>query len=501
MRKSNECEALEPGSNTVFGSRKFGSAALPDLTRRSFFSRIGGGFGALGLTSVLVDGGILLESGLARADSTGGAEQSVPSNPLAARPSHFPARAKRVIFLFMNGGPSHVDTFDPKPALRRYAGQEPPKGLLTGRRKTGRLMPSPFSAGPRGQSGIEVSELFPHVSACIDEICVLRSMYTDNPNHEPSLLMMNSGNMQPIRPSLGSWLTFGLGTENQNLPGFVVLCPGKPVVGPQLWSSSFLPGIYQGTHIQNQTIDPDRIIRDLSNRRLSAAEQREQLGLIQALNERHAETHGRDQALEARIASLEIAFRMQFEAREAFDIARESAPTRDLYGSGEFASACLIARRLVERGVRVVQIYYGNAQPWDDHKDINLHRDHAQKSDRPVAALLEDLKARGLLEDTLVIWGGEFGRTPYSEGAKGRDHHSLGFTMWLAGGGVRGGFVHGATDELGMQAVASRMHVHDLHATILHLMGLDHERLTYRYSGRDFRLTDVSGRVAREIIA
>jgi uncharacterized protein (DUF1501 family) len=268
-----------------------------------------------------------------------------------------------------------------------------------------------------------------------------------------------------------------------------------------LWSSSFLPGIYQGTHIQNQTIDPDRIIRDLSNRRLSAAEQREQLGLIQALNERHAQTHGRDQALEARIASLEIAFRMQFEAREAFDIARESAPTRDLYGAGEFASACLIARRLVERGVRVVQIYYGNAQPWDDHKDINLHRDHAQKSDRPIAALLKDLKARGLLEDTLVIWGGEFGRTPYSEGAKGRDHHSLGFTMWLAGGGVRGGFVHGATDELGMQAVASRMHVHDLHATILHLMGLDHERLTYRYSGRDFRLTDVSGRVARDILA
>jgi hypothetical protein len=326
-------------------------------------------------------------------------------------------------------------------------------------------------------------------------------MYTDNPNHEPSLLMMNSGNMQPIRPSLGSWLTFGLGTQNQNLPGFVVLCPGKPVVGPQLWSNSFLPGIYQGTHIRNNSIDPDRIIRDVTNRHLSRPAQRAQIDLLQAINHEHLNARGPDEALESRIASLEMAFRMQFEAREAFDLARESAATRDLYGPGEFANACLIARRLVERGVRVVQVYYGNNQPWDDHQDIHLHRDHAQKSDRPIAALLKDLKARGLLEDTLIIWGGEFGRTPYSEGAKGRDHHSLGFSMWLAGGGVKGGYVHGATDELGMQAVENRMHVHDLHATILHLMGLDHERLTYRYSGRDFRLTDVSGRVAREILA
>jgi hypothetical protein len=362
-------------------------------------------------------------------------------------------------------------------------------------------MPSPFSARPHGQSGIEVTELFPHVASCIDEICVIRSMYTDNPNHEPSLLMMNSGNMQPIRPSLGSWLTFGLGTENQNLPGFVVLCPGKPVVGPQLWSNSFLPGIYQGTHIQNQTIDPDRIIRDVTNRHLSPLEQRSQLDLLQALNREHLAKRSQDEALEARIDSLEMAFRMQFEAREAFDLGHESGVTRALYGNGEFANACLIARRLVERGVRVVQVYYGNNQPWDDHADINKHRDHAQKSDQPIAALLKDLKARGLLEDTLVIWGGEFGRTPYSEGAKGRDHHSLGFSMWLAGGGVKGGHVHGATDELGIHAVENRMHVHDLHATILHLMGLDHERLTYRYSGRDFRLTDVSGRVAREILA
>ena len=480
-----------------------GGSMVPGLpmTRRALFCRIGGGFGALGLGSVLADAGLLMGTGAALAGSPVGAEAMVPSNPLAPRPPHFPARAKRVIFLFMNGGPSHVDTFDPKPALEKYAGQAPPASVMTGRRKQGKIMPSPFAARPHGQSGIAVSELFPHVAASIDEICVLRSMYTDNPNHEPSLLMMNSGNMQPIRPCLGSWLTFGLGTENQNLPGYVVLCPGKPVVGPQLWSNSFLPGIYQGTHIRNNSIDPDRIIRDVTNRHLSRPAQRAQIDLLQALNHEHLAARGADEALESRIASLEMAFRMQFEAREAFDVARESATTRNLYGTGEFANACLIARRLVERGVRVVQVYYGSDQPWDDHADIANHRNHAQKSDRPIAALLKDLKARGLLDDTLIIWGGEFGRTPYSEGAKGRDHHSLGFSMWLAGGGVKGGHVHGATDELGMQAVENRMHIHDLHATILHLMGLDHERLTYRYSGRDFRLTDVSGRVAREILA
>jgi hypothetical protein len=470
-------------------------------TRRALFCRIGGGFGALGLSSVLSDAGYLIGAGSAQAGTNDRAESAVPSNPLAPRAPHFPARAKRVIFLFMNGGPSHVDTFDPKPALEKYAGQDPPASVMTGRRKRGKMMPSPFAARPRGQGGIMMTDLFPHVAACIDEICVLRSVYTDNPNHEPSLLMMNSGNMQPIRPSLGSWLTFGLGTENQNLPGFVVLCPGKPVVGPQLWSNSFLPGIYQGTHIRNSSIDPDKIIRDVTNRHLSRSVQRSQIDLLQALNQEHLHARGPDAALEARIVSLELAFRMQFEAREAFDLALESAATREMYGPGEFANACLVARRLVERGVRVVQVYYGADQPWDDHQDINRHRDHAQKSDRPIAALIKDLKGRGLLEDTLIIWGGEFGRTPYSEGAKGRDHHSLGFTMWLAGGGVKGGHVHGATDELGMQAVEHRMHVHDLHATILHLMGLDHERLTYRYSGRDFRLTDVSGRVAREILS
>jgi hypothetical protein len=464
------------------------------MTRRDWLGRIGGGFGALGLAGAFAESGLLAPSALAD-------EAALPSDPLAPRPPHFTPRAKRIIFLFMNGGPSHVDTFDPKPALQKYAGQDPPDSVMTGRKKRGKIMPSPFRAEPRGKSGIAVSELYPHVSGCIDDLCVIRSLYTDNPNHEPSLLMMNSGNMQPIRPSLGSWLVYGLGTDNRNLPGFMVLCPGKPVVGPQLWSNSFLPGIYQGTHIHNKTIDPDKIIRDLRNRHLSPDAQREQLDLLRELNRLHSEGRGRDETLESRIASMEIAFRMQFEAREAFDVSRESKATRDLYGEGQFADACLVSRRLVERGVRVVQVYYGDGQPWDDHQDIEKHRDHAQKSDRPIAALLKDLKARGLLDDTLVLWGGEFGRTPYSEGAKGRDHHSLGFSMWLAGGGVKGGYVHGSTDELGMQAVDDRMHVHDLHATILHLLGLDHERLTFRYSGRDFRLTDVHGQVAHGILA
>ncbi len=462
----------------------------PALSRREVLFRIGGGFGALGLAALFADAGLLSAEGSS-------------TNPLAPKPPHFPARAKRVIFLFMNGGPSHVDTFDPKPALAKYAGQPVPESLVakSGRKGNGKLMASPFKAKPYGKSGIEVSELYPEVGGCIDDVCVLRSVYTDNPNHEPGLLMMNSGNMQPIRPSMGSWLTYALGSDNQNLPGFVVLCPGKPVVGPQLWSNSFLPGIYQGTHINNKTVDPKTIIRDVQNRYVSPQAQRDQLALLQQMNHLHESRRGRDEQLEARIASLEMAFRMQSEAQEAFDIGRESAATRKLYGDGEFANACLIARRLAERGVRMTQIYYGNGQPWDDHADIMNHKNHAQKSDRPIAALLRDLKSRGLLQDTLVIWGGEFGRTPTSQGAKGRDHHSLGFSMWLAGGGVKGGYIHGATDEFGYQAVEKRMHVHDLHATILHLMGLDHEKLTYRYSGRDFRLTDVSGQVAREIIS
>jgi hypothetical protein len=459
------------------------------LTRREALSRLGAGFGALGLASVLAS------------DRALGNAPSAAARPLAARPGHFPARAKRVIFLFMNGGPSHVDTFDPKPALERYHGQDPPARFAGSTRRGGRkLMKSPFAFRRHGQSGIAVSEIFPEIGKCIDDICVIRSMHTDSPAHERALLFMNSGNMQPIRPSLGSWLTYGLGTENQDLPGFVVFCPGRPVVGPQLWSNSFLPAVYQGTHINNQAQSLRNPIRYLQNAHQSRSEQRQQADLLRQMNELHLAQRGPDTQLESRIESLELAFRMQFEATDVFDLSREPASVRSRYGSGDFANACLIARRLAERGVRVTQIYYGNNQPWDDHQNILNHRTHARNSDRPIAALLQDLKARGLLDETLVIWGGEFGRTPTSEGERGRDHHARGFTMWLAGGGVRGGVAHGATDELGMEAAEDRVHVHDLHATILHLLGIDHERLTFRYSGRDFRLTDVHGQVVRGIL-
>jgi hypothetical protein len=325
-------------------------------------------------------------------------------------------------------------------------------------------------------------------------------MHTNIPNHEPGLLLMTCGNTQPIRPSMGSWLLYGLGTENQNLPGFVVLCPGKPVVGPALWNNSFLPGVYQGCHIAN--LDPKRVIDHLRNTHLTAGTQREQLDLLNALNTLHLERRNRDDQLDARIQSLEMAFRMQTEATDAFDVNRESKKTRDEYGKGYFADACLTARRLVERGVRMVQVYYGNGQPWDDHGEIEKgHRAKAKDSDVAIAALLRDLKRTGLLKETLVLWGGEFGRTPTSEGGTGRDHNHHGFSVWLAGGGVKGGLAYGRTDEFGFKAVEKKVHVHDLHATMLHLLGIDHEKLTYRYSGRDFRLTDVHGTVVKDILA
>jgi len=326
-------------------------------------------------------------------------------------------------------------------------------------------------------------------------------MHTNVPNHEPSLLMMTCGNTQPVRPSMGSWLLYGLGCDNQDLPGFIVMCPGQPVVGPQLWSSSFLPGIYQGTHINNSKMDPKAVIANLTNPNLTRAAQREQLDLLKAMNEAHLANRPGDAALEARIQSMEMAFRMQFEGQDVFDLSKETQTTRDLYGKGQFADACLAARRLVERGVRMVQIFTGNGQPWDDHGDIKLHADKAKQTDQPIAALIKDLKQRGLLDETLILWGGEFGRTPTSEGAKGRDHNNQGFTVWLAGGGVRGGMVYGQSDDVGFAAVENKMHVHDLHATILHLMGIDHEKLTYRYSGRDFRLTDLAGEVIKDILA
>lgn len=450
------------------------------LPRREMLTRSAAGFGMLGLASVLSD------------ERRAAAESTLSADPLASRAPHFEPKAKHLIFLFMNGGPSHVDLLDYKPELEKQAGKSGPGG---------NYLPSPYKFHKHGASGVEVSELLPHVGSCIDDICVVRSMYTSTPNHEPGLFMMNSGTQQPTRPSMGSWLTYGLGTENQNLPGFVVLCPGKPVVGPALWSNSFLPGIFQGTHINNGQLDPKKIISHINNPNLPPTAQRKLLDLMQRMNREHLEAREGDAQLEARIGSLEMAYRMQFEAQDAFDISRESEVTRKDYGPGQFADGCLIARRLVERGVRMVQVFYGSGQPWDAHGTIKDHERDCKQSDQAIAALIRDLKSRGLFDETLILWGGEFGRTPTAQGATGRNHHATGFSVWLAGGGVKGGQAYGATDELGVKAVENRMSVHDLHATMLHLMGIDHKRLTFRYSGRDFRLTDIHGEVAEGILA
>jgi Uncharacterized protein conserved in bacteria len=428
-------------------------------------------------------------------------------NPLAPKAPHFPARAKHVIYLFLNGGPSQVDTFDPKPMLDKYHGQPMPTGNLKTERKTGNLMRSPFQFKRCGESGIEVSEIFPQIGSLIDDICVIRSMYTDRPNHEPSLFLLNCGEKLPGRPSMGSWLTYGLGTLNQNLPGFVVLCPGLPVLGHQLWTSAFLPAVHQGTYISLEEKDPQKLIANIQNTRWTPQEQRMELDLVNDLNRLHLNRVGSDQQLEASIQSAEIAFRMQAEAPEAFDITREPEAVRERYGDGDFARGCLIARRLVERGVRMVQVYFGNFQPWDNHDDIELHRPLAARADAPIAALLRDLKASGLLKETIVLIGGEFGRTPAVEIGglvkvqNGRDHNNHGFTYLVAGGGFKGGMTYGATDDFGFKAVENRIHVHDLHATVLHQLGLDHTKLTYFYSGRNFRLTDVHGEVIKDIIS
>jgi len=450
---------------------------------------MGTGFGSAALAQVLAQGSVL------------------PVDPLAPKAPHFAPKAKHVIFLFLNGGPSQVDTFDPKPMLTKFNGQPMPAGNLKTERKTGNLLKSPFAFKKYGQSGTEFSEIFPKLGACADDLCVIRSMYTDRPNHEPSLMMLNCGDKMPGRPSMGSWVTYGLGTENQNLPGFVVLCPGVPVIGHQLWSSSFLPAVYQGTYIPNNERKTEQLVPFIRNKDMSLADQRKQLDLLAKLNQLHTNRQGGDSQLEATIQSAEIAYRMQTEAPEVFDISKEPEAVRARYGDGDFGRGCLMARRLVERGVRMVQVYYGDGQPWDNHDDIQLHRKHAAASDGPIAALLQDLKATGLLQETLVIIGGEFGRTPVVEVSglvkvqNGRDHNSHGFSMVLAGGGVKGGMVHGATDDFGFKAVEKPVHPHDLHATALHLLGFDHTKLTYRYSGRDFRLTDVAGEVVRDILA
>jgi hypothetical protein len=472
------------------------------LSRREMLCRCGMGFGALALADLMGQAGLLCSRAMAA--------QSV--NPLLPKLPPLPAKAKRVIHLFFNGGASHVDTFDPKPALAKYAGKELPTPNLPTERKTGAAFPSPFKFQKYGQSGIEVSEIFPHVGSCADDICFIRSMHADVPNHEPSLLLMNCGEARLIRPSMGSWLTYGLGTENQNLPAFIAMCPGGyPIQESQNWQAGFLPGIYQGTYINSQHEDIEKLVEHVRNKYSSPDEQRRQIDLVQSLNRLHQRERGDDPQLEARVQSFELAYRMQSEVADAFDTSREPAHIREMYGPGVQARQILVARRLVERGVRFVQVWHGEGQPWDSHDDLDVnHRRLAKECDQAIGALLKDLKQRGLLDETLVICGGEFGRTPTVELPKkgsnqgkinGRDHNHYGFTVWLAGGGVKGGYVHGATDEFGFKAVEKPVHVHDLHATILKLMGFDHEKFTYRYAGRDFRLTDVHGHVVSELIA
>jgi hypothetical protein len=466
------------------------------LTRRELLRRSGTGFGLLGLAGLLASEGLL-----------GSAARAAPTeiNPLAPKQPHFPPRAKQVVHLFMNGGPSHVDTFDPKPILDKYHGKPLPNPTLRTERKTAGALRSPFTFKRYGKSGIEVSELFARTAELIDDLCVIRSMQADVPNHEPSLMLMNCGDSRLPRPSMGAWLTYGLGSENQNLPGFIAMCPGGyPIVGPQNWRSAFLPGAYQGTYIDSQHTDIQKLIENIRNNSATPAQQRRQLDLVRRLNERHLEERQHDAQLEARIQSFELAYRMQSEAADAFDISKEQPRVRDLYGPGVHGRQLLITRRLLERGVRFIQVWSGGGQPWDNHDNLaQLHRNLARDWDQPIAAFLRDLKERGLLQTTLVMWGGEFGRTPVAElpGLSGRDHNHYGFTMWLAGGGVKGGMVHGSTDECGFAAAADKVHVHDLHATVLHLLGFDHEKLTYRYAGRDFRLTDVHGHVVKEILA
>ena len=470
------------------------------LTRRQFLNRCGMGVGALSLGAMMQDALVPRAWG-----DTG------YISPLAPKQPQFPAKAKRVIHLFANGGPSHVDTFDPKPALEKYAGKQLPMENLRTERKTGAAFPSPFKFKKYGQSGIEVSELFEHVAESIDDIAVIRSTYADVPNHEPSLLLMNCGEARLVRPSMGSWVTYGLGTENQNLPGFIAMCPGGyPIQESQNWQCGFLPGVYQGTYIDTKHTRIEQLIEHIKNNYTSLPEQRAQLDLLHQLNERHAEQRQKDAQLEARIESYELAYRMQMDASDAFDISKEPENIRKMYGEGTQARQILIARRLIERGVRFVQVWTGEGQPWDNHDDIEVnHRRLAKDCDQAIGALLKDLKQRGLLDETLVIWGGEFGRTPTVElpqpgsnagKINGRDHNHYGFTTWLAGGGVKGGYVHGATDEFGFAAVENKVHIHDLHATILWLLGFDHEKFTYRYAGRDFRLTDVHGKVVRAIL-
>jgi len=471
------------------------------LTRRGLLSRVGMGFGSLALGNLL----------------GGNASAAAISNPLELRSSQFQPKAKRVVHFFMNGGPSQVDTFDPKPMLDKYDGKALPNMLKT-ERPTGAGLKSPFEFKKYGKSGLEISELYANVGRHADDLCVIRSMHADVPNHEPSLGLMNCGESRLNRPSLGSWINYGLGSENQNLPGYIAMCPGgMPIRRNKNWQAAFLPSAYQGTYINTNNEEVDKLVEFIHNTAINPKQQRRQLDLLMELNQRHLVEQQRDQQLEARVQSYELAYRMQVEASDAFDISKEPQYILDMYGAkpgNEFAFArqCLIARRLLERGVRFLQLWTGDGQPWDTHDEILDHRTQARRTDQPIAALMTDLKQRGLFDETLLMWGGEFGRTPVVElpvagsnagKQRGRDHNHYGFSMWLAGGGVRGGHVHGATDEFGFQAVEKPMHVRDLHATVLKILGFDHEHFSYNYAGLDYRLTGVDGeaKVVNELLA
>ena len=470
------------------------------MTRRQMLCRTGMGMGALSLGMLLREaagaGAAAAASPTQTAQAAGFERAAVSAaagrSPLAPRQPHFPARAKHVIHIFAGGGPSHVDTFDPKPALARYADQTLP-GLR------GLAFPSPFRFDRHGQSGLEISELFRSLGGCADDLCVIRSLWTDVPAHDPASRFMHTGSLQIPKPSLGSWVCYGLGTENQNMPGFITL--GGKVEYRQ---ASFLPSVYQGSNVDYSSRTPlNEVLLNIHNAFTPADKQRRQLDLARRLNALHAERIQKEEQLEARIESFEMAFRMQTEATDAFDITKEPKQVRDLYGPSENGARLLVARRLVERGVRFVQVFAGG---WDHHQNLEQAlRKKAAEVDQPAAALLKDLKQRGLLDSTLVIWGGEFGRTVTRDGngsaVPGRDHNGRGFCTWMAGGGVKGGMAYGATDEFGDRAAVNRVHVHDLHATILALLGFDHTRLTYRYNGRDFRLTDNYGKVVKDIVA
>ena len=485
------------------------------LTRRQSLWQMGGGFAGLALTALLEQDGFFGRAARAAPGSgSSGAGTPGPVNPLHPQPTHFAPRAKSCIFLLMNGGPSQVDTWDPKPELEKHAGQAMPtdrKFINSGGRAIGFLTPSARPFRPGGESGLPVSDFFPHLRQQADKLAVIRSCYTDTHAHGSALVQLNTGKPIIGRPSLGSWVTYGLGSENQDLPGYVLMMDrrGGPIGGQPNWSSGFIPASYQGTLFRPSGTP----ILDLAPPAdQSRDQQRRELDLLARLNDDHLAQRPGATELSARAASYELAFRMQAEAPEAVDLTGETAATLASYGvneqpTAEFGRNCLIARRLVERGVRFVQLYSGGGhleETWDAHESVEKnHGRHAAETDQPIAALLADLESRGLLDSTLVFWGGEFGRMPFSEGQgkPGRNHNPYGFSVWMAGGGVKGGITWGATDELGFAAVENRVHIHDLHATIMHLMGIDHTRLTYFHQGRDERLTDVYGNVVTSILA